>query len=160
MDMNVVRRRAAQGDLALPPVSKARLDANLRLIDALTEEVAQAERELRALFRGDDRIKRLTAIPGVGLITAATVATEVWDITRFPSADRLSSWAGPTSSEHSSGEHTDADTSPSRGVGMASLGFGRGGPRPQADPDLEPSSTASLRGVARRSLGSRSPGIC
>jgi transposase len=153
--------RALLEDLALPPVSKARLDANLRLIDALTEEVAQAERELRALFRGDDRIKRLTAIPGVGLITAATVVTEVWDITRFPSADRLCSWAGLTPSEHSSGEHTRRGHISKQGSRWLRCGsWSRRPPVRRPTQIFEPSSTASLRGVARRSLGSRSPGVC
>jgi transposase len=119
--------RALLEDLALPPVSRARLDANLRLIDAVSEEVAEAERELRALFRGDDRIKRLTAIPGVGLITAATVVTEVWDITRFPSADRLCSWAGLTPLGALQRRTHPARTHLQARVAMAAMGPGRGG---------------------------------
>ena len=151
--------RALLEDLALPPVSKARLDANLRLIDALTEEVAQAERELRALFRGDDRIKRLTAIPGVGLITAATVVTEVWDITRFPSADRLCSWAGLTPSEHSSGEHTRRGHISKQGSRWLRWVLVEAAARPQADPNLRTfvDRIASRRGtkIARVALARR-----
>lgn len=157
--------RALLEDLALPPVSKARLDANLRLIDAVSDEVVQAERELRALFRDDDRIKRLTAIPGVGLITAATVLTEVWDtevwdFTRFPSADRLCSWAGLTPLEHSSGEHTRRGHISKQGSRWLRWVLVEAAARPQADQVFEPSSTASLRGVAPRSPGSRSPDGC
>jgi transposase len=66
------------------PISRDRLEANLRLIDALTDEVAEAERQLRQLFRGDERVRRLMAIPGVGFITSVVVVTEVRDITRSP----------------------------------------------------------------------------
>jgi hypothetical protein len=103
--------------LRLPPVSNARLKANLRLIDALTEEVAEAERQLRRLFRGaerDERVGRLVAIPGIGFISAVVVVTEVWDITRLASPDRLCSRARLTPSERSSADHTRRGTSPSK----------------------------------------------
>jgi len=156
--------RALLEDLALPSVSKARLDANLRLIDALTEEVAQAERELRALFRGDDRIKRLTAIPGIGLITAATVVTEVWDVTRFPSADRLCSWAGLTPSEHSSGEHTRRGHISKQGSRWLRWVLVEAAARPQTDPDLRAfvDRIASRRGtkIGRVALARRLLTLC
>ncbi len=151
--------RALLEDLALPPVSRARLDANLRLIDAVSDEVVQAERELRALFRGDDRIKRLTAIPGVGLITAATVVTEVWDITRFPSPDRLCSWAGLTPSEHSSGEHTRRGHISKQGSRWLRWVLVEAAARPQADTGLRAfvDRIASRRGtkIARVALARR-----
>jgi transposase len=34
---------------------------------------------------------RLLLIPGIGILTAATIVTEVWDGGRFPSADHLAS---------------------------------------------------------------------
>ena len=80
--------------------------ANLRLIDAIDAEVAEAEREIRRRFAHDGRIRRLLPIPGIGFLTAATITAEVWDIGRFPDAGRLCSWAGLTPSERSSAEHT------------------------------------------------------
>lgn len=98
-------RRFLEG-VRLRPIPQARLEANLRLIDLLAPEVARADAELRELFRGDPRIPRLVPIPGIGFITAAVVAAEVWDITRFPSPQHLCSWAGLTPTERSSSEHT------------------------------------------------------
>lgn len=156
--------RAQLKDLSLPQLSKARVEANLRLIDALTDEVAEAERELRALFRSDDRITRLTAIPGVGLITAATVVTEVWDITRFPSADRLCSWAGLTPSEHSSGEHTRRGHISKQGSRWLRWVLVEAAARPQADSGLRAfvDRIASRRGtkVARVALARRLLTLC
>ena len=39
-------------------------------------------------------------------MTAGVVIAEVWDVTRFPSPQHLSSWAGLTPTERSSAEHT------------------------------------------------------
>jgi transposase len=156
--------RSLLDDLALPELSAARLGANLRLIDAVSDEVAEAERELRGLFRGDDRITRLTAIPGVGLITAATVVTEVWDVTRFPSADRLCSWAGLTPSEHSSAEHTRRGHISKQGSRWLRWVLVEAAARPQADPDLRAfvDRIASRRGtkIARVALARRLLTLC
>src|SRR5437899_7348358 len=90
----------------LPAVDRGRVDAALRLIDAVTAEVISVDKELRAAFAGDERIRRLMAIPGIGFLTAAVVLAEVGDATRFSSADQLASWAGLTPTERSSDEHT------------------------------------------------------
>ena len=78
----------------------------MRLIDAISAETGALEREIRHRFAHDDRVRRLLPISGIGLLTAALVVAEVWEVSRFPSADKLCSWAGLTPSEHSSAEHT------------------------------------------------------
>jgi transposase len=93
-------------ELGMPASARGRLDAGLRLIDAITVEVAHADADLRACFAGDHRVRRLLPIPGVGLVTAATVVAEVWDIQRFPAPERLCSWAGLTPGERTSDAHT------------------------------------------------------
>lgn len=92
--------------LSLPALSRCCVDANLRMIDGLGLEIRGLERELVTLLRNDARIQRLRAIPGIGFFTAAAVVAEIWDVTRFPSPDRLCSWAGLTPSERSSAGHT------------------------------------------------------
>jgi transposase len=91
--------------LELPPIAASRLAAHLRLIDDLAREIIAADREIVVAFRDDDRVRRLTPIPGIGLLTAATIVAEVGDVGRFPSADRLASWAGLTPTERSSADH-------------------------------------------------------
>lgn len=156
--------RALLQELQLPSVSKARLEANLRLVDAVTEEVAEAERQLRQLFLGDARIRRLMAIPGIGFITAVTVVTEVWDINRFPSADRLCSWAGLTPSEHSSAEHTRRGHISKQGSRWLRWVLVEAAARPQTDPRLRAfvDRIASRRGtkIARVALARRLLTLC
>jgi transposase len=93
-------------ELQLPAAARGRLDAGLRLIDAIAVEVKGADADLRAGFAGDSRVRRLLPIPGIGLVTAATVVAEVWQIDRFPSPERLCSWAGLTPGERTSDAHT------------------------------------------------------
>jgi transposase len=90
----------------LPEVSRGRVDAALRLIDAAAAEVAILDRDLRAAFQGDARIRQLLPIPGIGLITACVVLAEVGEVSRFRSPDELCSWAGLTPTERSSDEHS------------------------------------------------------
>lgn len=98
--------RAFLDTVAVPEISRRRLDQYLRLIDHLEREIKASETEIRALFAGDSRMRRLRAIPRIGPLTAAVVVAEVWDVSRFPTARHLCSWSGVTPSEHSSAEHT------------------------------------------------------
>lgn len=101
-----VAGRQYLASLELPAISRGRIDAALRLIDASAAEVQLLDRELRAVFAGDERIRRLLPIPGIGFITAVTILAEVGAIDRFGSADALCSWAGLTPTERSSDAHT------------------------------------------------------
>jgi len=105
-DLFGVRGRELLESLALPAVTAGRLDANLRLIDALGGEIRLADREIVRHFRADPRIRRLTPIPGIGFLTAAMIVAEVGDVGRFGTPNRLCSWAGLTPTERSSADHT------------------------------------------------------
>ena len=50
--------------------------------------------ELRQHAKADPRVKILTTLPGVGQFTARVMLAEIGDITRFPNARKLASWAG------------------------------------------------------------------
>jgi transposase len=104
-DLFGVRGRDLLATLELPPVSAGRLAACLRLIDDCAREIIAADREIVRAFKGDDRVRRLLPIPGIGLLTAATIIAEVGDVGRFPSANHLASWAGLTPTERSSADH-------------------------------------------------------
>lgn len=99
------RGRAQVLKLQLPAISARRLEACLRLIEQVTTEVEIAESELKWKFGEDERIRRLLPIPGIGMVVAATLVTEIWDVSRFDSPDRLCSWAGLTPRERSSADN-------------------------------------------------------
>ena len=52
--------------------------------------------ELHARAKTDTRVKVLRTLPGVGEFTALVMLAEIGDISRFPSARKLASWAGLT----------------------------------------------------------------
>jgi transposase len=84
--------------LGLDPV-----DSILRMMSPLMEEIRLLSLELRHNAAGDEDIRLLTSIPGVGYYTAVLVKAEVSDIDRFHSGDQLASYAGLAPSNHSSG---------------------------------------------------------
>src|SRR4029077_11226202 len=52
--------------------------------------------ELHARAKAGPRVKVLRTLPGVGEFTALVMLAEIGDISRFPTARKLASWAGLT----------------------------------------------------------------
>jgi transposase len=82
--------------LELPAVSRRVVDDDLALLDALEEPIRRLDAEIRERAKADPRVKVLTTLPGVGELTALVILAEVGDVSRFPSARKLASWAGLT----------------------------------------------------------------
>lgn len=84
------------------------LNGLLRNCTQVREELAELTRYIRRLAYSTqyhDSFKRLTALRGVGLVTAMTFLLELFNISRFTNTSRFSSYLGMTPSQHSSGEH-------------------------------------------------------
>ena len=71
------------------------LQSQLRNIDFLEAEIARVDREVAKRIRPcEDALKRLDEIPGVGRRSAEEILAEIGtDVSRFPSAAHLASWA-------------------------------------------------------------------
>jgi transposase len=78
--------------------------ASLHLIDALEEQIDAIERQLRRLAPDHRYLSLLTSAPGIGPILGATIAAEIGDIARFPSAAKLVSYTGLCPRVRQSGE--------------------------------------------------------
>jgi transposase len=65
-----------------------------RQMTALREELGHIEAKLKTRVAGHDAIRRLQTIPSVGIWTATTIYAWVGDVSRFPNAKRLGSYAG------------------------------------------------------------------
>jgi transposase len=76
----------------------------LALIDFLDETIARVSGEIAERVRPDEEaIARLDTIPGVGRSVAETLVAEIGtDLTRFPTAKHLASWAGLCPGNHES----------------------------------------------------------
>jgi transposase len=83
-------------ELELPAISRAIVTDALAVIDGLAVLIDRIDGELRQHAKADPRVKTLTTLPGVGQFTALAMLAEIGDISRFPSARKLASWAGLT----------------------------------------------------------------
>jgi len=82
--------------LDLPAVSRELVSDDLGLIDALQGRIDRLDWEIRQRGRSGPRVKVLTQLPGAGPFTALVILAEIGDVSRFASARKLASWAGPT----------------------------------------------------------------
>lgn len=64
-------------------------------LDRLSEQIAQFEQRLQELVEVTPEMQQLMSLPGVGVILAATMALEIGDLTRFPSAEHLAVMPAP-----------------------------------------------------------------
>ena len=83
-------------------VYSALLGMFLDQILSLTEQADLIEKQIALLLKEFDT--QLTSIPGVGTVLAATTLSEIGDISRFSSADKLLAFAGLDPSVKQSGE--------------------------------------------------------
>lgn len=79
---------------ALPVDEQDTIDAALRQIDFLNEEIAAIEADLARFATASTEARQLMTVPGVGLVTATAFLAQVGEITRFPNPNRLVSYLG------------------------------------------------------------------
>src|SRR5207245_3165697 len=75
----------------------------LAQLDFVSGQVRQLEQRLEVLVEITPEMQWLLTMPGVGVILAATIALEIGEVQRFPSAMHLASYAGTTPRVHASG---------------------------------------------------------
>ncbi len=78
------------------PHHQALLKIHLQQYDSLERSIAEIDRQVDEGLRPfRDAVTRLTAIPGISDVAAAVIVSEIGaDMTRFPTAGHLVSWAG------------------------------------------------------------------
>lgn len=76
----------------------------LRNVEALNLEIALADKELQGIAKSDAVCRRLTTVPGVGVVTAVRFVATIDMPTRFAGAHALESYLGLTPGERSSSE--------------------------------------------------------
>ena len=91
--------------LDLPEPWATTLTTTLAMVDNLDERIDLAERELRRLGADHRYIPLLLTVPGIGWVTAYTIASEIGDIGRFASPKKLTSYTGLCPLVRQSGKH-------------------------------------------------------
>lgn len=77
-----------------------------RVWQALDQEIAQLEAQLKAQAATDPYETTYRSVPGVGLVSARILANELGDLSQFANERQLFSYTGLTPAEYSSGDHT------------------------------------------------------
>lgn len=87
----------------LAPVERRLLDSELALLQAVQQRIAESDRAVHHLSRGDARVRRVRTVPGMGRFFSVLVVHEIGDIRRFATPEKLCAYAGLVPSTHASG---------------------------------------------------------
>ena len=102
----IAELKAIVGDKAderLPASCRAALTAVVRQLDSLANAIEDLDRAVVAHCKSNETSRRLSAIPGIGPITASALVATVGDATVFKSGRHFASWLGLTPRQHASG---------------------------------------------------------
>lgn len=91
------------GDTRLPGTARTALLEMAEQIEKLKARIDAVDTKIVASVKADETARRLTTIPGVGPIIAATVRVAVQDPVSFRSGRDLAAWIGITPRSNSSG---------------------------------------------------------
>ena len=87
------------------PLAKAygvRVESLRDLIEVLDREIAMLQERVDRALADDAGWRAVQTIPGVGPVLGAIFVAEIGDVSRFPTAHHLASWAGLTPTHHES----------------------------------------------------------
>ena len=88
---------------ALPQETRLATRHEWDLTDEVESHITELEKRIRLSLCQLGWVRMLKTLPGVGDILSATIYLEIGDVSRFPSPERLASYAGLTPTVHSSG---------------------------------------------------------
>jgi transposase len=106
-NLTALRKPGAIDELAehgVPATWRQSIQTLLGVIDDLDAQLAPLEQELRPHARRDPRVQLLMTIPGVAELLGLTLASEIGDVARFPSARQLVGYSGLTPTIKQSGQ--------------------------------------------------------
>ena len=97
-----LRAHLADEASGLPETLAAALRCLAAQLDALTPSIEALEEKIRQIAKADAAMRRLSAIPGVGFITAHAVVAAIGEGRQFARGRDFAAWAGMTPRQHSS----------------------------------------------------------
>jgi transposase len=80
------------------------LDDLLDIMELVESKIEKVDEDIRKICLDDEDVQRLKTIPGIGDVIATSFVAEIGDINRFPSSEKLASYAGLTPIVRQSGE--------------------------------------------------------
>lgn len=91
-------------NLQLPTPDQQILHSNLQVLDTLSEQAQNMDIQIAKDAATEDQAKLLMTMPGVDYYAAMILLSEIGDVKRFASPEKLVSWVGLASQVHQSGE--------------------------------------------------------
>jgi transposase len=88
----------------LPPHTRYTTEAMLDQLQDAEEQIARIEERMRGVFAETPELARITSLPGIGFILGTLILSEVGDVGRFATAEKLAAYAGTTPRVHASGD--------------------------------------------------------
>lgn len=98
-----------KGDIEMLSPTRDTLDLLIVQLERMRKAEAEATRKMRKLAKTDtysEDVALLLSIPGIGLVVAMTLLTEIDDVSRFRNEKQFASYLGLVPTSHSSGEKT------------------------------------------------------
>lgn len=95
-----------EDDIRMPPSARIALLPLAHQIETYTAEILKLEKHMVRETKQDATLRRLASIPGVGPITAASIAAFVPDPQAFKSGRHFAAWIGLTPKSNSTGGRT------------------------------------------------------
>lgn len=95
--------RIESGEANLPEAALAPLAVLIGQWRRLGDEIAKLTATLLAQAKGNETVRRLMDVPGVGPVTASIFSLRIDDPSRFACGRNCAAWLGLTPNEHSSG---------------------------------------------------------
>lgn len=90
----------------LPDETRQCVEDQLALLNDIQGHIDKMEKRIREKIEWTPTLRLIKSLPGVGDILAIVIEREIGDVTRFPSAEHLASYAGMTPKVKSSGGKT------------------------------------------------------
>lgn len=90
-------------DERLPAVARTMLREPVAAIEGLERQLRRIDKAMVAGVRENAAARRLTTIPGIGVITASALVATVGDPQRFLNGRHFAAWLGLTPREHTTG---------------------------------------------------------
>jgi transposase len=90
-------------DTGLPVLVRHALAPLFRRFEKLDADIVSLERQIVVVHKGNEASRRLSAVPGIGPLTATALIASIGDVSRFKCGRDLAAWIGLTPQPRSSG---------------------------------------------------------
>ena len=91
-------------NLQLPNPDQQILQSSLQVVETLTEQIQSMDIQIAKDATSEEKAKLLMTMPGVDYYAAMVLLSEIGDVHRFSSDEKLVSWVGLSPQVHQSGE--------------------------------------------------------